>query len=206
MVENRLIIFSVLVIAAVVAKLFSPRLYAFLKPLPLVFILLQAFLKPVFPPSLWLAAVLCGLAGDIWLLSQRGFIPGLISFLLGHIFYIFAFERQVATQGNSSVTVFAVASVSTLAFFYFAQNLFRARNRKFILPIFFYIAVTALLLLSALKNPLLSSAAFGAILFAASDFLLSFNKFIRHTRYVQAAVSLTYYAAQWLLAVHFGAL
>lgn len=201
--DNRLIIFAALVAIAVVTKLFSPRIYAVAKPLPLVFILVLAFLKPVFPPSLWLAAVLCGLAGDIWLLSARGFIPGLLSFLLGHIFYIFAFERQLPAQGNNLVTVFAVASVSTLAFFYFAQHLFRARNRKFILPIFFYIGVTALFLLAALKNPLFSHAALGAILFAASDFLLAFNKFIRPTVYVQAAVSLTYYAAQWLLAVHF---
>lgn len=201
--DNRLIIFVALVLAAVVSKLFSPRIYAIAKPLPLLFILALAFLKPVFPPSLWLAAVLCGLAGDIWLLSARGFIPGLLSFLLGHIFYIFAFERQLPTQGNNLITVFAVASISALAFFYLAQHLFRARNRMFILPIFFYIGVTALLLLSALKNPLFSYAALGAVLFAASDFLLAFNKFIRPTLYVQAAVSLTYYAAQWLLAVHF---
>ncbi len=201
--DNRLIIFVALVLAAVVSKLFSPRIYAIAKPLPLLFILALAFLKPVFPPPLWLGAVLCGLAGDIWLLSARGFIPGLLSFLLGHIFYIFAFERQLPTQGNNLITVFAVASISALAFFYLAQHLFRARNRMFILPIFFYIGVTALLLLSALKNPLFSYAALGAVLFAASDFLLAFNKFIRPTLYVQAAVSLTYYAAQWLLAVHF---
>ena len=204
--DNRLIVFATLVFAAVVAKLVSPRIYAVLKPLPLVFLLVLAFLKPVFPPALWLAALLCGLAGDLWLLSARGFIPGLISFLLGHIFYIFALERQSAVPGVSVVTVFAVASVSTLAFAYFAQHLFRARNRMFILPIFLYIGVTALLLLSALKNPLFSGAALGAILFAASDFLLAFNKFIRPTLYVQVVVLLTYYAAQWLLAVHFGAI
>lgn len=202
--DNRLVIFAALVTASVLAKLFSPRIYVVAKPLPLIFILALAFLKPGFPPPLWLAAVLCGLAGDFWLLSARGFIPGLLSFLLGHIFYIFAFERQLPARESNSVTVFAVASVGTLAFFYFAQHLFRARNRKFILPIFFYIAITALLLLIALKNPLFSYAALGAVLFAASDFLLAFNKFIRPTFYVQAAVSLTYYTAQWLLAVHFG--
>ena len=204
--DNRLIIFSSLVAAAVVAKLFAPLVYAFLKPLPLLFILALAFLKPVFPPGLWLAAVLCGLAGDLWLLSARGFIPGLLSFLLGHVFYIFAFARQRPGDTDAPVIVFAVASVSVLAFGYFAQHLFRARNRKFILPVFFYIAVTALFLLAALKNPLISYAAIGAILFAMSDFLLAFNKFIRPTVYVQAAVSLTYYAAQWLLALHFGAI
>ena len=204
--DNRLIIFSALVAGAVLAKLFAPRIYTFLKPLPLIFILVLAFLKPVFPPGLWLAALLCGLAGDIWLLSERGFIPGLLSFLLGHIFYIFAFARQNLRDTQSTAVVFAVASVSVLAFVYFAQHLFRARNRKFILPIFFYIAVTALFLLAALRNPLLTHAAIGAILFALSDFLLAFNKFIRPTVYAQAAVSLTYYAAQWLLAVHFGAI
>lgn len=204
--DNRLIIFATLVAAVVVAKLLSPRIYGFLKPLPLLFILASAFLKPVFPPSLWLAALLFGLVGDIWLLSEKGFIPGLLSFLLGHIFYVFAFERQLPGLTNATVVSFTVIFISTLAFAYFAQHLFRARRRIFILPIFFYIAVTALLLLSAFKNPLFSHAALGAILFAASDFLLAFNKFIRPTVYAQAAVSVTYYAAQWLLAVHFGAL
>ena len=204
--ENRLVIFAALVAAAVVSKLFIPRLYAIFKPLPLVFILVLALLRPALPPGIWLAALLCGLAGDLWLLSARGFIPGLLSFLLGHIFYIFAFERQAAGAAHSQVVLMVVATVSTLAFGYFAQHLVRARNRKFILPIFFYIAATAILLLFALKNPLFSAAASGAILFALSDFLLAFNKFIRPTVYVQAAVSLTYYAAQWLLAAHFGAI
>lgn len=204
--DNRIIIFAVLVTAAVITKLAAPRAYAFLKPLPLIFILALAFLKPAFPPTLWLAAVLFGLIGDIWLLSEKGFLPGLLSFLLGHIFYIFAFEQQTAGRPFSVAGSLAVTSISALAFAYLAQHLARARRKKYILPVFFYITVTAILLLISLRNPAAPYAIAGVFFFAASDFLLAFNKFVRPTWYVQAAVSVTYFAAQWLLAVHFGAL
>jgi uncharacterized membrane protein YhhN len=47
---------------------------------------------------LWInAGLVLGLAGDILLLrGERGFLPGLISFLLGHLAYIFAFSTGMA--------------------------------------------------------------------------------------------------------------
>lgn len=43
--------------------------------------------------------------------------------------------------------------------------------------------------------------AFGAIMFCASDFLIAFNKFYTPIKYAQVYVMVTYYAAQFGLAM-----
>lgn len=204
--EPRLLIFAALVVAAIATKLFSPRAYVICKPLPIIFILLLAFLKTAQPSGIWYAALLAGLAGDLWLLSQRGFIPGLLSFLLGHVLYIFAFFRSSGGMQPGITAIVGVVSVSTGAFLFLAQRLLRGRNGKYVLPVFLYIVVTALMMLAALSSPGAITGVFGTFFFALSDFLLTFDKFVRPSWYVRAAVSVTYYTAQWLLALHFAAL
>lgn len=202
--DYRLIIFVVFVGAAIAAKLVSRPLYTFAKPLPVVFIVFLAFLHPQPVPGLWLAAIALGLAGDIILLSEKGFLPGLLSFLLGHIYYIFAFERGAAARTSLAAPVlFGVSILCIAAFLYLARQLIAGRRKKYIFPVFVYIGVTGVLISVSMRHPFVSFAVFGAISFAVSDFLLAFNKFVRPSWYAQAAVSLTYYAAQWLLARHF---
>jgi uncharacterized membrane protein YhhN len=204
--ENRLLIFIGLVVLAIVAKLAFRKLYAVLKPLPIVFILILAFLKSTQPPPIWVAAIAFGLVGDILLVSDRVFLPGLVSFLLGHCFYIIAFARETGGIYFSPALVLGVGSVASGAWLYFARVLIQARRKKYILPILIYVITTGIMLIAAFAHPLVSAAVLGAAAFAFSDFLLAFNKFVRQSWYVQAGVSLTYYAAQWLLAVHFHAI
>ncbi len=202
--DYRLIIFALLVVAAIATKLGARRVYAFAKPLPVVFILFLAFLHPQPVNGLWLAAIGFGLAGDLFLLSEKGFLPGLLSFLLGHIYYVFAFARGEFSGVLPPVPVLAgVAIVCGVAFAYLARHLVASRRKKYIIPVFAYITVTGLLLAVSFKYPVFSLAVLGTVSFAVSDFLLAFNKFVRPSWYAQAAVSLTYYAAQWLLARHF---
>ena len=200
--DYRLLIFTILVALAITAKFGSRRLYVFAKPLPVVFILFLAFINPHAVPGLWLAAIGFGLAGDLLLLSDKGFLPGLLSFLLGHIYYIFAFYRTGAAGSSLPVTL-GVASVCIVAFVYLTRHLIAGRRKKYIVPVFMYIAVTGVLIAVSLKYPIISFAVPGTVLFGLSDFLLAFNKFVRPSWYAQASVSLTYFAAQWLLARHF---
>lgn len=203
--QNQLIIFAALVLVAVVTKLLARKVYLFTKALPIIFILFLAFLKPGTPPTIWLVGLFFGLAGDLFLLSGRGFLPGLLSFLLGHIFYIAAFaEAQPAAPGTG--LAFAVALSSLAIYAYFARLLMASRQKKYLLPVLLYVAVTAVLLAKALQSGILYPSVLGAVLFGLSDFLLAFNKFSRQSWYVEAGVSLTYYPAQWLLAVHFAGL
>ncbi|MFZ5628947.1 MAG: lysoplasmalogenase family protein [Spirochaetota bacterium] len=200
--QNQLIIFAALVAVALVSKLFARRVYVFTKALPIIFILFLAFLKPGTPPAIWLVGLFFGLAGDLFLLSGRGFLPGLLSFLLGHIFYIAAYaQAQPAVPGTGLVLAVAISSLAI--YVYFARMLLASRQKKYLVPVLLYVAVTAVLLAKAIQSGILYPSVLGAVLFALSDFLLAFNKFSRQSWYVEAGVSLTYYPAQWLLAAYF---
>ena len=45
------------------------------------------------------AALVASMAGDLFLLSPRGFVPGLVSFLIGHLLYIAAFLPAANVDG-----------------------------------------------------------------------------------------------------------
>lgn len=201
--ENRLLLFCVFVAAAVLAKLFFRRAYTIAKPLPIVFILALAFLRPGRVDGMWLMAISFGLAGDLFLLKDRGFIPGLVSFLLGHIFYILLFGRGAGGFYYSPALIVGVGAVAAGVFLYLARHLVQGRQKKYILPVLVYTTVSGILIMNSLAYPVISPAALGAIAFGLSDFLLAFNKFVRPSAYVEAGVSVTYYAAQWLLALQF---
>lgn len=200
--QNQLAIFAALVALAVLTKLWARRAYAFAKPLPVVFILFLVFLLPAKPPAIWLVGLFFGLAGDLFLLSSRGFLPGLISFLLGHVLYIWAFTQQQPAAPDTSLAV--VVGLSAAAIYaYFARLLLASRKKKYLVPVLLYVGVTGVLVVKAIQSGVVYPAVLGVLLFALSDFLLAFNKFARQSWYVEAGVSLTYFPAQWLLAAHF---
>lgn len=204
--EIRLIIFIALAAAAILTKLLWPRAYTVSKPLPILFILALAFLKPGRVDTLWLAALSFGLAGDLLLLSGRGFVPGLTSFLVGHVFYILAFTREGGGFYYTPPLILGVGAVVVGVSAYFTRHLLQSRQKKYIVPVVIYTCISGLFVMNAFRYPLLSMAVLGAVSFGLSDFLLAFNKFVRPIWYVQAGVSLTYYGAQWLLALHFRSL
>jgi len=203
--QNQLAIFAALVALAVVTKLWARRLYAFTKPLPIVFILFLSFLLPARPPAIWLMGLVFGLTGDLFLLSPRGFLPGLLSFLLGHIFYIWAFTQQQLAVPDIGLAVVVALSAATI-YAYLARLLLASRKKRYLFPVLMYVGVTGVLVVKAIQSRVIYPPILGALLFALSDFLLAFNKFARQSWYIEAGVSLTYYPAQWLLAVHFAGL
>ncbi|MBV6494268.1 MAG: hypothetical protein LDLANPLL_02299 [Turneriella sp.] len=202
--ELRMLIFVSLVVLAVLTKLFWRRAYIFAKPLPVIFIIVNAFASTTRIETYWFAAISFGLAGDILLLHPRGFVAGLLSFLFGHIFYIFAFNREGGGWYQDIPISLAIFLGVLLLVYYLVRHLVKTRQKKYILPVFVYTVVSGLFLLSSMHNPIQSAAVIGAFFFCFSDFLLGFHKFVRPIWYVQAAVSITYYMAQWLLALHFG--
>ncbi|MBN8222488.1 MAG: lysoplasmalogenase [Spirochaetes bacterium] len=204
--EIRLLIFIALVSAAILTKLTWQKGYRVFKLLPLLFIFALAFLRPQNVDTLWLAAISFGLAGDALLLSEKGFVPGLASFLLGHVFYILAFARETGGFFYTPPLLLGVGSVVIGVSSYFVRHLLQSRQKKYIVPVIIYTFVSGLFVLNAFRFPFFSYAVCGAVCFGLSDFLLAFNKFIRPSWYVQAAVSLTYYGAQWMLALHFRSL
>src|SRR5690242_20731500 len=72
-----------------------PRLGASLKAVPIALLAALVALSPetIGERYRWLlvAALVCSLAGDLWLLFPRGFIQGLACFLAAHVLYLVAF-------------------------------------------------------------------------------------------------------------------
>ena len=134
-------------------------------------------------------AVLFSLAGDVLLMlsPERRFLPGLAAFLLAHIFYIAGF-REAATN-------FSLWSVIWL--FFIAVNASRLLRRivgamrasgedTLVLPVLVYATVISVMLYAAMSTiydrSWTTGAAFfastGALLFAASDVLLAWMRFV----------------------------
>jgi len=148
-----------------------------------------------------LAGLLCSLAGDIFLmLPQDRFIPGLLSFLGAHIFYIAAFTLGTGFQ----VTLFIVIPVAAGIAMFLTVLPHVAPSLK--IPVIAYMLVILTMFWQALEQAGLALNLHtilmlsGAALFALSDSALAYNRFVAPFRHASLVVLGTYYAAQWCLA------
>ena len=148
-----------------------------------------------------LLGLLFSLFGDIFLmLPGDRFIPGLVSFLIAHLFYIAAFSREIVPFD----------SIIFLVIFFLAAGLFVAyawrHLGKMRMPVAIYATAIASMgwLAAARWDQLQSPAALwgmiGAILFVISDTSLAFNRFVKRFRNAQLLILSTYFIAQYLIA------
>lgn len=157
----------------------------------------------------WTAMVLCWI-GDIALTfsGDTAFLVGLVSFLLGHVFFIVAF-RHVFTTGweRSRGWVRAVAtgilSVEAVAV---AGTLWEPAGDLAPAVALYALVITlmALMTWNLAPGPGTLALRLGTTAFLASDMILAFGRFgetpIAHGHFWVIG---TYIAAQWLLAVGF---
>ena len=131
------------------AEYHGPRKQVYIfKPLTTILILLNAVQLGWADPSLHKYAILAGLAfslaGDVFLmLPSDHFIAGLVSFLIGHIFYIMAF---------TSGTGFSFSLLSLLPFAIYGVVMFTIlapHTGKMKLPVSAYIAVILIMVWQA---------------------------------------------------------
>lgn len=149
------------------------------------------------PFRIWMMAalVLC-MAGDVILAcpGQHGFVAGLFAFLLGHVAYIAAFISRSGWMPGSLAIALALAG--GIALIGFSKG---ARPGRTTYPVLAYLMVIALMAVLAQRQGSLIIA-LGAILFAFSDSILAYGRFIRPLSLQQALVLGPYYAGQALLA------
>ncbi len=149
--------------------------------------------------------------GDILLLFADArpslFIFGLLSFLITHFCYLFAFmrysgaRRGYVVQHPWIVLPFLIFLISYNAF------LMPGIPADLYVPVIFYsIAIIAMSLSALNLQPFIPSAAFialfvGALLFVASDSILAFNKFQNQIKmpYIGFVIMLTYIAGQYFI-------
>jgi uncharacterized membrane protein YhhN len=172
--------------------------------MPILMILVWHSFGQMQLPRLVLAALSLSWAGDIFLLFDGMFIPGLVSFLLAHVAYIWYFNtiKPKKTGLLTSKPMFiAPVLVYMLGFLWFVTPHLGEMN----IPVKVYSVAIGCMILSSLHTiGRVSKSAgtyfvLGGILFAVSDSLLAVNMFIGTAVATSLLVMLTYGLAQYCI-------
>jgi uncharacterized membrane protein YhhN len=160
--------------------------------------------EPGHPYSAWvlLALLLC-FTGDLLLMLRRGFLPGLASFLLGHLAYVLAFSALLLPRSWPAVWALLPLVVSTVAAAWVSPHLGRLR-----VPVLAYITVITVMVWGAVavtaagRGPWFLAA--GAILFYLSDLAVARDRLVTKTFGSRTWGLPAYYLGQFLLALTVG--
>lgn len=159
------------------------------------------------PASRWgqrwfVAALVCSLAGDVYLMlpdQQRWFVPGLASFLAGHLAYIAGLAAAGLNAVALAVGVVAVAVLIVLAAPRIVAGA-RGRDPRLAVPVLGYIVVISVMVAFAVGSTV-GLAIAGAFLFYVSDFAIGWSRFVADFRWSRLAIIVTYHSAQLLLVL-----
>ena len=161
--------------------------------------------------SLFAAGLLFSLLGDVLLLlPRRGFLPGLLAFLVAHLAYSAAFNlhRQPPLLPGALLAA-AALGLAALLIGRLAAALHGRPAARLLPALAVYGFVLAVMLWSTVGRlwtaawPASAAAAVaaGGILFFVSDSLLAWNRFVRPRRLGRLPVMITYHLAQVLLSI-----
>ena len=140
----------------------------------------------------FLAGLVLSFFGDLFLLFKWGFLPGLGSFLLAHLFYIISFKKKKQTHISEFWPVILSLYASILLFFLFPYL------KEMKIPVIIYAVVIATMMYNAIKTHN-RNLIIGALLFLISDTLLSVYLFLQPLMILNLLVMTTYILAQWFL-------
>ena len=178
-----------------------------LKPVPILLFVAIAMLAapPVSPVyrALIVGGLLFSLAGDVLLaLPREQFVVGLASFLVAHLWYIGAF----LVRGSGAPVWWPLAPA--LVYGAIILLLLWPHVERPLRPaVAVYMAVILIMgwqaaeLWLARADASAGLALLGALCFIVSDSALAWDKFRRRFVLAPVVVMVTYYAAQWLLAL-----
>lgn len=153
------------------------------------------------------------LGGDIFLmLSERFFLPGLISFLVGHICYIIGFGMPIPPPGSETAAILiAILLVFVAGWIYvqLASGMSTAGKGRMRIPVLFYSIVITVMLFSAAMTlfdnqwHIISSVlvTLGALSFFISDIMNAWVRFVSLIPNHRLWIMSTYHLAQGCIAV-----
>lgn len=140
--------------------------------------------------------------GDLCLVSPRGFVAGLSSFLVAHVLYLLAFLPAGTGVGWPALVALALV-----------VPVFLGRLRPHVPPglrgaVVVYVVVIAAMAWAAARragspgtpSPSDVLAAAGAFAFMTSDAILAWDRFVRRLPFGHGWVMITYYGAQLAIA------
>ena len=161
---------------------------------------------------LWFGiALVLSLLGDIFLLfEEKFFLPGLVSFLAAHIFYLVGFNQTFpAIDAQTLLVLAAVGAIAVAVFSYVLKGMNRSESsRKMKIPVIIYGAVISLMVVSALLNfyrvgwslPTALLTSLGAVLFFSSDSMIAIRNFVTRFNHDDYLIMLTYHLGQLMIA------
>ena len=130
------------------------------------------------------------------------FMAGLITFFIGHIFYIFAFRHVIRKPMPKWIATLLFLYGAGMAF-WIAGSQFRAGEMILGFAIIAYIAIILTMGWTAIRTRL-PLAIIGALLFMFSDSILAIDRFVYPIESRDALVMVTYYSAQIFIAASIG--
>lgn len=130
------------------------------------------------------------------------FMAGLITFFVGHVFYIFAF-RHIARKPMPKWAAAILLLYGAIMATWIAGSQFREGEIILAIAIIAYITIILMMGWAAIRTRLPLAIA-GAILFMLSDSILAIDRFVYPMEARDALVMSTYYCAQFLMAASIG--
>ncbi|HEY8023750.1 MAG TPA: lysoplasmalogenase [Burkholderiaceae bacterium] len=180
------------------------------KPLTTLLILSYLWRAGNAPNARYRHAIMVGIVfsafGDVFLmlpetLIATGFMFGLGSFLIAHLFFLRALSSDAKWFGKLFVLpAFVIVGALNLAI------LWPGLGGDLKVPVLLYIACLIAMTSQAvsrfltLRTVASGYAAFGGIIFLLSDTLIAYNKFHAPIIFASVCILATYYAALWLIA------
>lgn len=175
----------------------------FMKLIPMALIILFAattlpLVSTTYKKILIMGLFVCMIADGViyW------FMAGLVTFFVGHLFYIFAFRQASRKPIPVWVAILLLLYGIGMAV-WIAGSQFTSGNSVLGIAIVAYIAVILTMGWMAIKTEL-KLAIIGALLFMFSDSVLAIDRFVLDIPYRDAFVMVTYYAAQVFFAASIG--
>ncbi|MFJ7951479.1 lysoplasmalogenase [Lysinibacillus sp. NPDC096418] len=170
------------------------------KVIPMILIIILAAMQKVPHIKKYQLLIIIGLIfcmiGDYTL---QWFLFGLTSFLIGHVFYIFAFastnERKIPTWAKLALLAYGV-----IMGIWIAGTVFTSGETVLAVAVVAYISVILMMGWTSIRTGS-TLALIGALLFISSDSYLAINKFVMPLPFSHEVIMLTYYSAQLLIAL-----
>jgi alkenylglycerophosphocholine/alkenylglycerophosphoethanolamine hydrolase len=174
-----------------------------MKLIPMALILIFAISTKTFLPSSYKGIILFGLF--VCMIADGviyWFMAGLITFFIGHLFYIFAFRqldlKPMPIWIGLLLNLYGASMAVWIAGSQFAIG-------EYVLggAIIAYILLIMIMAWLAIRTRI-KLAIIGALLFILSDSILAIDRFVEDILYRDAFVMITYFAAQLFIAASIG--
>jgi alkenylglycerophosphocholine/alkenylglycerophosphoethanolamine hydrolase len=144
----------------------------------------------------FVVALVCSLAGDVFLMLPRDrFVPGLASFLLGHLAYIVGLRHLGSSVAGLVAGVVVVAVALPLLAPRVLAAIRRSDDPGLAVPVALYIVVISAMVVAAGASGVIV-ALLAAAAFYASDALIAWTRFVTDLPHGRLLVMTTYHLAQ----------